>query len=181
MKHKDRRKPELKNPVIHQRNENCQVFNGPVSDCVFNMNGAAKQQHPTEQPTDKSPHFPLTSSADKGQQLYDMLVQNNFIAPETSLDCFLYILGYSDHQPEETKPIVWLKNVQLAQEMLRGMFGPLIRKKELTISAMIELAGRCFIKDGKPLKLSKFKADPSWDSDLLGNFFRPLPTSSDLT
>ena len=38
-----------------------------------------------------------------------------------------------------------------------------------------------FIKDGKPLKLSKFKANPSWDSDLLGNFFRPLPTSSDLT
>lgn len=36
----DKEKLELKNPTIHQRNENCQVFNGPISGCVFAMPGA---------------------------------------------------------------------------------------------------------------------------------------------
>lgn len=36
---------ELKNPIIHQKNENCQVFNGPISGCVFAMPGSNVTQH----------------------------------------------------------------------------------------------------------------------------------------
>jgi len=79
-------------------------------------------------------------------------------------------------QPAEVKPIAWLKNVQLAQEMLRGVHGNLLLSKELSVSGMNELAEQCFTKDGKPLKLAKFKAEVSWDSDILKNFFRPNPT-----
>ena len=44
----DDKKLELKNPTIHQRNENCQVFNGPISGCVFAMPGSTVNQHATQ-------------------------------------------------------------------------------------------------------------------------------------
>ena len=45
----DKEKLELKNPTIHQRNENCQVFNGPISGCVFAMPGATVNHTATQQ------------------------------------------------------------------------------------------------------------------------------------
>ena len=36
----EEKKLELHNPTIHQTNENCQVFNGPISCCVFAMPGS---------------------------------------------------------------------------------------------------------------------------------------------
>lgn len=36
----EEKKLELKNPTIYQTNENCQVFNGPISGCVFAMPGS---------------------------------------------------------------------------------------------------------------------------------------------
>jgi len=43
---------ELKNPIIHQKNENCQVFNGPISGCVFAMPGSNVTQQ-TGQPAEQ--------------------------------------------------------------------------------------------------------------------------------
>ena len=40
---------ESQAPVIHQHMENCQVFNGPISGCVFAMPGASITQHTHEQ------------------------------------------------------------------------------------------------------------------------------------
>ena len=45
----DKERLELKNPTIHQRNENCQVFNGPISGCVFAMPGATVNHTATQQ------------------------------------------------------------------------------------------------------------------------------------
>lgn len=41
---KDKRKLETERATIYQTNENCQVFTGPVSGCVFAMPGATVQQ-----------------------------------------------------------------------------------------------------------------------------------------
>lgn len=124
----------------------------------------------------QAPHFPLNKSEEEGKCLYELLVREQFIARTTEMDCWLYVMGYSAQQPAEVKPIAWLKNVQLAQEMLRGVHGNLLESKELTVNGMTELAEQCFTKDGKPMKLAKFKAENSWDSDLLQKFFRPNPT-----
>ena len=121
-------------------------------------------------------HFPLNKSEEDGRRLYELLIREQFIARDTEMDCWLYRMGFSVRQPAEVKPIAWLKNVQLAQEMLRGVHGNLLLSKELSVSGMNELAEQCFTKDGKPLKLAKFKAEVSWDSDILKNFFRPNPT-----
>ena len=115
-------------------------------------------------------HFPLNKSEEDGKRLYELLIREQFIARDTEMDCWLYRMGFSVRQPAEVKPIAWLKNVQLAQEMLRGVHGNLLLSKELSVSGMNELAEQCFTKDGKPLKLAKFKAEVSWDSDILKNF-----------
>lgn len=129
--------------------------------------------HYEELSTAATPHFPAANSEEEGRRLYQMLVSKQFIARDTDMACWLYTMGYSMEQPPEVRPIVWLKNVQLAQVMLRGVFGQLIEQKRLTIASMTMLAEQCFEKDGKPLRLAKYKAEPSIDNDLLQAFFRP--------
>lgn len=124
----------------------------------------------------QAPHFPLNKQEEEGRKLYELLVREHFISHNTEIDCWLYTMGYSTSQPAEWKPIQWLKNVQLAQEMLRGVHGNLLGSKELSVQGLSEKAEQCFVKDGKPLKLSNYKAESSWDSDLLRNFFRTNPT-----
>lgn len=124
----------------------------------------------------ESPHFPMAGNEDEGRRLYRLLTENQFIARDTSLACWLYTMGYSTEQPPGLKPIEWQKNVQLAQVMLLGVYADKIEKKEMTKAAMKTIAERCFTKNGKPLRLAKFKAELSTDNDLLENFFRPNPT-----
>ena len=58
------KKLELKDSTIYQTNENCQVFNGPISGCVFAMPGATVNQSPVQQ---VSP----TKDEDKGEVVYE--------------------------------------------------------------------------------------------------------------
>lgn len=58
------KKLELKDSTIYQTNENCQVFNGPISGCVFAMPGATVNQSPVQQ---VSP----TKDDDKGEVVYE--------------------------------------------------------------------------------------------------------------
>jgi hypothetical protein len=48
------KKTEALDPVVHQTFENCQVFNGPISGCVFAMPGANVTQHTSEHETPAS-------------------------------------------------------------------------------------------------------------------------------
>lgn len=40
---------ELNNPTIYQKNDNCQVFNAPISGCVFAMPGSVVHQNAAKQ------------------------------------------------------------------------------------------------------------------------------------
>lgn len=44
----EEKKLELKDSTIYQTNENCHVFNGPISGCVFAMPGATVNQSPVQ-------------------------------------------------------------------------------------------------------------------------------------
>ena len=45
----EKKKLELENPTVYQTNENCQVFTGPISGCVFAMPGATVNLSPIQQ------------------------------------------------------------------------------------------------------------------------------------
>ena len=125
----------------------------------------------------ESPHFPLINHEEKGRQLYELLIKGQFIEGDTSLACWLYMMGYSNVQPACVKPIVWLKTKEAAQVMLRGVYASLIAKNELTVARLFQLTEQCFATpDGKPLKLAKPRKELSHDIDLLNNFFRPEST-----
>ena len=49
MKQDEKKKQKSKNTTIYQKNENCQVFSGPISGCVFAMPGATVHQSPVQQ------------------------------------------------------------------------------------------------------------------------------------
>lgn len=54
----EKQKLELKNPTINQTIKDCQVFNGPISGCVFAMPGAVVNQSPVQKvnPTEQINH-----------------------------------------------------------------------------------------------------------------------------
>ena len=67
------KKIEHKDSTIYQKNENCQVFNGPISGCVFAMPGATVNQSSVQQvsPTvvdDKSEETEDDSGQDKQEE-----------------------------------------------------------------------------------------------------------------
>ena len=86
-------------------------------------------------------------------------------------------MGFSSKQPDEPKPVVWLKTIETARMMMRKVCDNLISTNQMTVAGMYTLASQCFTKDGKPLKLAKPKKEISLDADLIENFF---PTISDL-
>ena len=124
-----------------------------------------------------SPHFPLNKSEEEGKQWFDYLVSKGFIAKDTELECWLYLMGFSSRQPSQVKPVAWLKTVETAQMMIRKVHGNLLNTKQMTVSRMYELASECFTKQGEPLRLSKPKKEHSQDADDIEKF---LPTTADI-
>ena len=118
----------------------------------------------------------MNKSEDEGRQWYSFLIKNGVISEETEQVCWLYLLGFSSTIPDNIKPIAWLKTVETARLMLRKCFDNLISSNRMSVKEMGEIASQCFIKDGKPLKLAKPKAETSSDADLIEEF---LPTISD--
>ena len=114
---------------------------------------------------------------EEGRQWFEFLVKGGFIAEDTALGCWQYYMGFSVEQPEELRPIAWLKTVETARMMIRKVHGNLIDAKKLSVVKMEELASKCFTKQGEPLKLAKPRKEFSADADEIENF---LPTISDL-
>ena len=71
-------------------------------------------------PAKSAPHFPLNKSEEEGKQWYEFLVKGGFIADDTALGCWQYYMGFSVEQPEELRPIAWLKTVETALALKDG-------------------------------------------------------------
>ena len=122
-------------------------------------------------------HFPVNNSEAVGKQWYDFLIRVGFIAPDTEMSCWQYLMGFSTNQPADIKPIEWMKTVETARLMLVKVNSELLAKKQITVARMGELAAQCFTKQGQSLKLAKPRKELSADADAIENF---IPTISDL-
>lgn len=121
-------------------------------------------------------HFPVNKSEEEGRQWFDYLIQKGFIAPDSEMDVWQFVMGFSTNQPAEVRPIEWLKTVETARMMLTKIHGNLLESKQLTVVRMKELASQCFTKKGEPLKLAKPRRETSIDADAIDQF---VPTFSD--
>jgi hypothetical protein len=115
----------------------------------------------------------LAEDRELGMRVYQALINGGFIASDTCEQSWLYVMGYSAVQPSQVRPVEWLKNVQLAREMLETRHAALIESGQLKKSDMERLAAQCFTRGGEPLKLAKPKAQLSYDSDALQSILRP--------
>ncbi len=120
-----------------------------------------------------APHFPLNENVEQGMRVYQALKDKGFIASDTCEQSWLYVMGYSAIQPTEVRTVEWLKNVQLAREMLEIRHATMIENGLLKKCEMERLASLCFVRGGEPLKLAKPKSLLSSDSDELKSIFRP--------
>ena len=137
---------------------------------VNNEGTVTYHQHAT---TDNAEHFPLEGDVAAGRKVFQQLVENGFIAKDTDESSFLFVMGYKAETNGEVKQIVWLKNKQLARELVTLKNKKAIESGQLKIATMEKLTERYFLMDRKPLKLAKNKAVPSLDSDLIKDILRP--------
>ena len=71
----EQKKVELKNPTIHQKNENCQVFNGPISGCVFAMPGATVNQHAVQSASKNDEEKEVLPDLPTGKEMSEAVVE----------------------------------------------------------------------------------------------------------
>lgn len=119
-----------------------------------------------------SNRFPDNSDWRKGEDLYELLTDGKYIADGTSLDNFMWVMGYSALKPKQTAPIMWLKTKMQLRVMLDGAMAKQIGDGELKVADMERLVPKCFVgKDGQPYSLTKPKEEYSEDMDRLRHFF----------
>ena len=146
-----------------------------VDDREIRMEGKFARYE--ENSVSQAVHFPVNSNEVAGKQWFDFLIKNGFIAPDTEVACWLYVMGFSTDQPLDVRPIEWMKTLETARMMLYKVYGDMLNAKTISKSRIKELAQQCFTKKGEPLVLAKPKRENSLDADAIENF---LPTFSDL-
>ena len=119
--------------------------------------------------------FPLSlvKGKDYGVELFEKLVHKGFIANDADVASWLYAMGFTADEPEVFKPIEWLKNVQLAAEMIRGALDDRIKTNGVP-KRYADMVPKLFTKDGRFMKLSRWKKEESTDSDELEYIFSEL-------
>ena len=110
----------------------------PDDDREIRMEGAGARYE--EHSAAVAPHFPLAEDREQGMRVYQALINGGFIASDTCEQSWLYVMGYSAVQPSQVRPVEWLKNVQLAREMLETRHAALIESGQLKKSDMERLA-----------------------------------------
>lgn len=146
------------------------VYSGPTDG--RSVTCSCQQTVTTTAAPPPTAHYPLEGTVEQGLRVMQQLVEGAFIAPTTDEASWLYLMGYTAACPSSLRRVVWLKNVQLAQEMLRLRCRPAIDRGQLTVARLTELAPLCFARpDGDVLRLAKNKEQPSVDSDRLKEIF----------
>lgn len=123
----------------------------------------------------KFDHFPPCMTYEQGESALRILKENGFVAQETDPMCFLYLMGCTEERTADIRPIRWLKNKQLLREMLELWFKRLLDERSMKKAKMEAMCSLCFVdKEGEAIHLAKNKPVPSYDSDVLTNFFATI-------
>ncbi len=149
--------------------------NSVTDDREIRMEG--KHARYEENSSAQAPHFPQNSDERIGKQWFDFLIKRGFIAADTEISCWQYVMGFSTNQPSEIRPIEWIKTKETARMMISKVNEHLLETKQMTQVRMNELTAQCFTQKGEPLKLAKPRKETSIDADDIENF---VPTISDL-
>lgn len=85
--------------------------------------------------------------------LFELLVNGEFIPGTTEKDCFKWVFGdHKQSRPDQWKPITWEPAKQGLRELLTPILGTITNQHIRQIEQL-------FLKDGKPFKMSKAKKD----------------------
>lgn len=119
-------------------------------------------------------HLPLHDyNIEQGRGLYNFLLEHKFISEQTSVDNFLYILGFSDEKPITPCSIHWIRTKELLSILLFDLlYERQIKNKRIRKSDLEKRVPDCFIyKKGGKMDLAKRRTEESPYGDLLRNYF----------
>lgn len=140
------------------------IFTAPVSKVTYREAKSSKE----------APHFPLNQMKQQGVPLFEFLVHGQYIAADSSMASWLYLMGYSTQQPDELKPIRWLRTKQQLRVMLKGAMSGMLENDIVRLADIERLVPSCFVDaEGEPLSLAKPKTEFSAEIDEIEKFFRP--------
>jgi hypothetical protein len=123
-----------------------------------------------EQPIQMPPHL----GRERTVEIYNFLIENNYIDAQTQADDFLYLMGVTATAPLKLKAVNWLTTVQQLRTMLELAFDEPIKRGSLKKAEIERRAPFCFMNKGKKMKdLAKPTTEYSAEIDKLTDFFRP--------
>lgn len=118
--------------------------------------------------------MPAYLSRERAVEIYNFLIGNGYIDPQTQADDFLYLIGVTATAPMKLKPLNWLTTVQQLRTMLELAFEEPLERGSLKKAELERRAPFCFLNKGKKMKeLAKPTAEYSVELDKLEDYFRP--------
>lgn len=118
--------------------------------------------------------MPPSLSRERAVEIYNFLIENGYIDPQTQADDFLYLMGVAATAPLKLKPVNWLTTVQQLRRMLELTFDEPLSRGSLKKAELERRTPYCFLNKGKKMKeLAKPSAEYSLELDKLEDFFRP--------
>ena len=118
--------------------------------------------------------MPAYLTREKAVEIYNFLIENNFIISSTHVDSFLYLMGVSGVEPKKLSLIDWNGTQQQLRTMLTLAFEDQIKRSALRMAEIERLCPLCFLVKGKKINvLAKSSNETSLEIDKITDFFRP--------
>jgi hypothetical protein len=147
MKNDGKKKLNPQNSTIYQTNENCQVFNGPISGCVFAMPGATVNQSPIQQvgaaelevqrePATDNQERPVTESVKPGVRSAEL----NHFAPKKALQSMLNDAWFDGVSVDKRKyNIIWRQS--LVEALMKSDYAKDIATEWTEVGKRLQVRG----------------------------------------
>lgn len=122
----------------------------------------------------KHPQMPCYISREKAIEIYNFLINGKYIAPDTSSEDFLYLMGVTADAPDKIKLINWQTTVQQLRRFVELAYREPLKRKSIKLADIERRVPLCFLKRGEKMKeLAKATYENSNELDAIEDFFRP--------
>lgn len=123
--------------------------------------------------TTRRPQMPPYIIREEAIEIYNFLINGNYIASDTSSEDFLYLMGVTANASDKIKLISWQKTVQQLRRFVELAYRDPIKRQSIKLADIERRVPLCFLnKDKKMTVLAKATQENSLDLDAIEEFFR---------
>lgn len=155
--------------IQSESNENSSLVNS-----IDNLSNSLNQLSTQNTIVHKHPQMPSYITRENAIEIYNFLIDGKYIAPETSSEDFLYLMGVTTNASNKIKPINWQNTVQQLRRFVELAYCGPIQRKAIKLVDIERKVPLCFLNKGKQMTaLAKSTTENTHEIDRLEEFFRP--------